>query len=285
LPIAIHLFGGAGAGPYKGVFGGPGAHNGIAVEKTTYFRELERVFGLFSHEMHAHLIRLSVLYEDLRIEVMALSRPHLEALDETSVSYRKNYFLRRSICTLCEFSETFRRLDQNEDFKKAIFWVRHFGPHKTHADEFELRLTKCIRFFDTYDGIIGKVRNDLGGHFGETTAREVIKTIAEAGYGQLRWFKDTSVKRAGVNFDFAEQITARAFMRHRGWRSKEGFARHLIRVVVSGYAHATRAVHVLVLIYLQERFSYESRIHSTGRYGRRTQCQRKTISSSISTRS
>ena len=70
-----------------------------------------------SRDFDAHLAQLCVLYEDLRIEVSALTAKRLPRLDVLDPSgdhsdepgnigrYRKLYFLRRSIATIREFAE------------------------------------------------------------------------------------------------------------------------------------------------------------------------------------
>ena len=81
-------------------------------------RELTKVFPSGHDEMlHAHILRLAVLYEDLRIELYGIAEDSMPKLDGTDERYRKNYFLRRSIATLVEFAETVRILNECDEFQ------------------------------------------------------------------------------------------------------------------------------------------------------------------------
>jgi hypothetical protein len=78
--------------------------------------------------LDAHIARLAVLYEDLRVETSAIkahSIPCLDVLDPEHEhrdvparigSYRSHYFLRRSIGTLSEFADGLRLLTECEEF-------------------------------------------------------------------------------------------------------------------------------------------------------------------------
>jgi len=80
----------------------------------------------------AHLARLCVLYEDLRMEIegiRARNVPKLDVLDprrdhldhpERMGSYRRHYFLRRSIATLPEFEECFGELRKCPEFQALL---------------------------------------------------------------------------------------------------------------------------------------------------------------------
>ena len=59
-----------------------------------------------------------MLFEDLRIEEYASRPEKLEELDIIGKSYRKMYFLRRSIATLVEFASAIEMLDQRPEFRK-----------------------------------------------------------------------------------------------------------------------------------------------------------------------
>ena len=59
-------------------------------------KDLCRVFGLSNPELNAHVIRLSVLYEDLKLELTAASGTPIERLDYCGKAVRQQYFIRRS---------------------------------------------------------------------------------------------------------------------------------------------------------------------------------------------
>src|SRR5260370_21912695 len=124
-------------------------------------KNLQRVFNDGSL-LQAHIARLCVLFEDLRIETYGIIEESLPSLDFTDEAYRRNYFLRRSIATVFELAEELRLLDQLDDFKKI----------KSSFDKVSLRhWDKAVKFFGRYESYFRRIRNDIGGHFGLNAAR------------------------------------------------------------------------------------------------------------------
>src|SRR5207245_1022653 len=107
--------------------------------------------------LDAHVARLCVLFEDLRIETYAIIEDSLPTLDFTGEAYRRNYFLRRSIATVVEIAEEIRLLDQLDVFKRIKFSFDEAAFDKWN---------KAVRFFRRYEPFLELVRNDIGGHFG-----------------------------------------------------------------------------------------------------------------------
>jgi hypothetical protein len=141
-------------------------------------KNLQHVFTLPSERLlHAHIARLSVLYEDLRIETYGIIEESLPALDFTDEAYRRNYFLRRSIATLFEFAEELRLLHRLDNFAEI----------QSKFDELSLkRWNKAVRFFGRHERYFEKVRNDIGGHFGLNAAIHAISDIPASYAGKLR---------------------------------------------------------------------------------------------------
>ena len=81
-----------------------------------YVKELDRVFTNGSL-LDAHISRVAVLYEDLRLEMMAASEVSLPTLDTIGMEHRRIYFARRSIGTLRELAEAIRLLDELPEFQ------------------------------------------------------------------------------------------------------------------------------------------------------------------------
>ena len=98
---------------------------------------------------------MSVLYEDLRIETMAIAEDSIPALDVTDPRYRRHYFLRRSIATLVEFAEALRLLNNCSDFNDV-------------RSGFDMEVIEKwgegITFFRENEAFLERIRNDTGGH-------------------------------------------------------------------------------------------------------------------------
>jgi len=203
-------------------------------------RELAKVFASGHGEMaHAHMARLAVLYEDLRIELTAVATRSIPILDVTDERYRTNYFLRRSIATLVEFAEAIRLLNACSEFQGVK--ARFGGEVGRYWDE-------GVRFFSRHERFLKLVRNDIGGHFGQQAAVFAVAHFDPEAVGKIQRAERT------VHLHFAGELAATASLRHlRGSTNEQKFSR-LLREVVAGFRHATRCTHCVVLGYLWERF-------------------------------
>ena len=204
-------------------------------------RELMEVFPSGHGEMvHAHIVRLAVLYEDLRIELYAIAEPSMPILDGTDERYRKNYFLRRSIATLVEFAETVRLLNECDEFQSI----------KEGFDK-DIRpyWDKAVRFFQRHEQFFKRVRNDIGGHFGSGAATFAVKSLSPEAVGKLEVRKDETVR-----LHFVGELVATATLRHLFGSSNQHKFQRLLRRTLLGFRHATRCSHCVTVGYLWERF-------------------------------
>lgn len=140
-------------------------------------RELSQVFGPTDGTIvHACIARLAVLYEDLRAESFAIAEASIPSLDVLDDRYRIHYFLRRSIATLVEFAETIRLLETCPAFQS----IRSRFPH-----EIEKRWNEAPEFFRQKEPFLKRVRNDIGGHFGQEAAKYAIEHLDPAAVGEI----------------------------------------------------------------------------------------------------
>jgi len=213
----------------------------MELKSKTLFKEVRSVF-IFS-EMHALIARLSVLYEDLRIEMFGVIEESIPALDYTDEKYRKNYFLRRSIATLIEVAEAFRMLNACSDFERI----------KAEFDKTSLiRWKRALWFFDKFEPFLKKVRNDIGGHFGHPAARYAIQNMGSSVVGKIEIATEKSL--TGVKLHFAGEIAVYAMVRHKGDKSPEDFVRYLIRIISIGYRQAFLSIDSINAYYLWPKF-------------------------------
>ncbi len=214
----------------------------MPLKSKTLFKQTRRVFT-FS-EMHAHIARLAVLYEDLRIETAGIMADSLPTLDYSSKEYRVNYFLRRVIATLIEVAESLRKLNEDAEFQQI----------RTTFDIEQLQQWKvAIEFFKQFEPILKLIRNDIGGHFGYTAARFAIKNIDSSIVGQFE-LCDEGPSKVGVKLHFAGDIAVAAMARHRGEESAEDFTMRILQIVGDGNAHAISAIDAINAHYLLDRF-------------------------------
>jgi hypothetical protein len=208
--------------------------------------------------LDAHLARLCVLYEDLRIETFAISADSiakldvLDPLDENSEDlarvgrYRRNYFLRRSIGTLFEFAEGLRLLNECPDFSliKADFdaYVRGIWAEATD-------------FFQQNEGLIKEIRNDIGGHFGLPAAQFAVENLNVDAVGKIEVILDEDRRPRDPRLHFAGEIAASAMCKRLpGHDLHEEMGDLIKNRVAEGYRQATMCVQALVALHLWPRF-------------------------------
>jgi hypothetical protein len=200
-------------------------------------RALTEVFTADRGEMlHAHMARLAVLYEDLQIELTAMTAVSIPVLDITEASYRRNYSLRRCIATLVEFAEAIRLLDECPEFQAL---KSSFG---TEAGDY---WDKGICYLRKHESFLELVRIDIGGHFGHKAALFAVANLEPDIVGKIERRDDKT-----IHLNFAEEIASSAFGRHlEGSTSQHKFSR-LMRIVQVGFRHATQCTHCIVYFYL-----------------------------------
>lgn len=216
-----------------------------------YVKELSRVFASSPPELGAIVARLSVLFEDLRIEEAASRIPKLGDLDAIGESYRKIYFVRRGIATLVEFSSALEMLDQRPEFADV----------RKRFDEAGLdRWRAAVKFFAANKSYLSRIRADFGGHFDHGSARHAVAEMHPDTRGVLEIVKRYSECTAGVRLKYAMELVATAMTRRRsaGQKSEAHFD-EMFSIVRSGFEHAVEAMYTLAAFWILPKFGRPTR--------------------------
>jgi hypothetical protein len=203
-------------------------------------RQLSHVFALHKQTLSPCIARLSVLYEDLRIEVEGISAVSIPALDVTSQTYRAQYFLRRAIASLVEFADALRLLDGKSEFSQI---KSGFNPQLVRY------WNRSVSFFDRHEQHLKLIRNDVGGHFGQRAAEYAVDNVDSSSIGKIEARNETT-----MHLDFAGDLAAAAIFRHLSGSTADRKFVKLLRMVLVAFRHAARAVHCLAFTYLWARF-------------------------------
>jgi hypothetical protein len=135
-----------------------------------------RVFPISDEHLSARVARLCVLYEDLAIELYGVQSDEIPVLDRASADIRRHYFPRRSIATLHEFSEAILHLDECPDFAPIKTSFSAGSQHKWD---------RAVTFLLRTDDPLGKVRKDVGGHFGLKAAYHAVRNFQSTSIGSI----------------------------------------------------------------------------------------------------
>jgi hypothetical protein len=203
---------------------------------------LYQTFGGDKRALNAAIARMTVLYEDLRIEIKAASSDNLSELDKGSFNARRGYFIRRSIGTTYEFAECIRLLNKLPEFQ-------------TFKEEFDTadheKWNSAVEFFREHERFIEQVRNDIGGHFGNKAALYAVANLSHLDAPGLFQYHYDDEGAGGLAFKFVEDIAAVALTRHKAkGESSKDFIERTFDLLVRAYKIAVSATHVVCLQHL-----------------------------------
>ena len=115
---------------------------------------IRKILTATERDVMVQIVRLIVLYEDLKLERGLMQLPENKMLDEVSETYRHAYILRRFFATLLEVDSALIRLNAHPTFKRDL-------------PKFQANQLMCwkaaIGFFAEKKDIIKKRRNAYGG--------------------------------------------------------------------------------------------------------------------------
>lgn len=196
------------------------------------------------------LIRMFILYEDLKLEVSALHVPGTTALDEVSRHYREMYFVRRAFATLWEMDNAIEALQRTRPFKKKMGTL----------DKRRLQDWKAaVRFFGKAKKFIDRQRNAYGGHVNDELARFILDRVDP---------KDDSVGALAIRvsddhtahhvFKFAESLVSQAFFIDRGDRDHHEYLEESWQVLAEAMRHGAHASQIIADLYLMPVFGWRT---------------------------
>ena len=214
-------------------------------------RKLHEVFGTGDRDLAVHVARLSVLFEDLRLEESATRHVEpISAIDTLGKNYRYFYFLRRMLVTLDEFASALNQLNRNPEWKKM---------RARFDTETEHRWDAAVKYFAHNRPKWPDLRNEIGGHFKESAARFAVENFRDSATGKIEIVMNREEQTGGIRLFYAEEIVAVNLSRSLGpgQHSDEEVARcvnDLFTVMMTAANEAVRAMHEIAVVYVVDRF-------------------------------
>ena len=131
----------------------------------THVASIRKILSVTDRDVMAHIVRLIVLYEDMKIEYRLMHLPEIKALDEVNKYYRVGYLLRRNFATLLEVDSALIQLNRHATFKRDL---KQFQTNP-------LRDWKAaIEFFAKKKTVLKSRRHAYGGHFGADVSKHIL---------------------------------------------------------------------------------------------------------------
>ena len=207
----------------------------FSLRTNSRFGDLGRIFGGGQSELLTHIARLSVVYEDLRLEIGELKRLADGPLDE----YRVMYFLRRALTTLIEFRGGLTQLRGCGEFKSA----RLSALDAKYIEEAD----RCLQdevIADLFKGL----RDDLGGHVQVAGVKLALGSLSGVD-GEVMW--NCSSDDFGLELHFAKDIVSVAILKKLpGGPDVRSELTGALKTLFDAYGHMQGAVNALVHAFL-----------------------------------
>lgn len=207
--------------------------------------DLKTVFPCRTGEpskLDVQLVRLIVLFEDLRVEI--------DQLKEGPAGHKLGYFLRRSVATMHEFGDAIELLDSVPEFssRKALFPSEHREVW-----------SEAVQHFRKHSGKKGgkrtltAIRDDIGGHFGEKAAVKALKALGSL-EANIEIIEDPITRGVGCRLPFANDLALTVLAYHADGEDFEKWFSAFLATLLGSYRHAVRAVEVVFEQILSDRF-------------------------------
>src|SRR6266568_2656866 len=221
-----------------------------------FLRPLKTIFPDSEPEVSPILARMSVLYEDLRIEYQGAytARDKIPELDIIDPIYRKFYFLRRSTVTLLEFAGALHYLRQRPEFN--VIREKFSAKELTTWND-------AVQFFekgsDRYE-YLKKLRHEFGGRFQLSTIRSVLDRMDLDAIGVLEIAFDDPGKHNGPRLRYVFEFIARVIFKDRpnpednDQELVRAWARNVFDTITDGWKHAVDVMGLLVRHEVYARF-------------------------------
>lgn len=217
-----------------------------SVHTKTFYKTLRSAFPP-DDPISAIVVRMSVLFEDLRIEhALARNEERMADLDRVNKLYRQFYFLRRSTITMVEFKGSFQQFDT---LPQTAALIAQFDSHARES------WMEARAFFSTHSQLLKDIRNAYGGHFQWQTANHVVQRMRAETPGGMSIEYQPAERTATPVLPYTYDLVAGAFAMHQpAGEDFETFIRRVFEIITDGWIHCTDVMHIITLYDILPRF-------------------------------
>jgi hypothetical protein len=209
---------------------------------------MRRIFPANSGDpIYERAARVVVLYEDLRLEVHAISadQQQLTALDFFGHKYREFYFIRRAMVTFFEFAGALDQLQTCQSFKAF--------KRKVQPDQLQPWSDAVKYFAGPKREQLKTIRDAVGGHFGSAAAQSAVNNISPDYVAKVRLESDMGAA-ASVTSEFVTELVATAVLAHCPGNTQADRANHLTTLLTEASEYAAAATRFLLAEFVWPRF-------------------------------
>lgn len=197
------------------------------------------------------LIRLTVLYEDLRLEYRAALADDLGPVDVNAIRYRCFYFQRRIYASLHEIQGALHQLNCSGEFSRY---------RQEQSANHSQNWCAAIKFFEEHADLIKRRRNLFGAHFGNKAALQARENMTDAVSGQMSCLIDEERHLLDPSHLFAYELATLVFYGGVDTAGSRTFSRDAERFIQDAMSHAGNAFLAISAICFLPYFGWKVRL-------------------------
>lgn len=206
-----------------------------SLQSITRLGNIGRMFGGGDSQLLNSIARLSVLYEDFRVEHTALGEiGALSDEDRSLHGYRFMYLIRRSVATMNEYQGGLTQVLRIDEFKQA---------RPSEIDS--AYIAEANQYLQHACGRIKEWRNAIGGHFQYSAAETACRNIPDGTIGSVTWNSGADAA-LGLHLQYAEHLIAGAINGLVTAVDPLEELRLALNEIMGGYVHVQKATYALV---------------------------------------
>jgi hypothetical protein len=194
------------------------------------------------------LARLSVLYEDLRLELESIlgngNAAQTAGKKDGRYNYESLYFIRRSLVTIQEFHGCLIEILKTQEYRSAEPKIS--GPVRQ-------MVTRADQYFQSKNKRIKELRNQLGGHFKPDAVEFAVRNFDPGTIGEV--VLQPSDTLPALKLLYADQLVKGAIVSRLPDNAKlEEELKMALDIIGGAQHHAIAATYALVYAFLWDRF-------------------------------
>ena len=184
-------------------------------------------------------MRLCILREDLTLEFHAIDALSIKSLDKHSAVWRRLYFYRHLVGTLCEIRRALQSLLKVAEFQKIV---------KAKPLKWRAHFNDLVRKLDDDYLLIKDTRDTISGHVLHKGVIQVLENMEHDAFSYL----EVGLKKKQTHCLFAGEVTARMLV--AGVPVKEREAEVIRRVKsISRHLHVSSLIDIIFAMYVGSR--------------------------------
>jgi hypothetical protein len=218
------------------------------IRSKSWYGKLYQLLPPGAPEMNAQIVRLIVLFEDIKIEVAA-ANSEKTPFDFIGADYRLIYFVRGALQTLREVHSALEALDRDDDFRSRVL--------KSASPENKKQWKAAVKFFAKNIETLRAARNAVGGHFSRSAGQIAATSVPTDATVKIVITANDSRTGAGIAFHNAIDFVGAAFTPKGVQDPPKVYVERLFETLKDAFAHHANVMNGIISSWALSSLGYE----------------------------